>query len=366
MQSSNQMQNSIYAYNGNFIDCTTTAKSASTTNDQMNRRYDCEININDHHQNVQLGHTEKHQSMSTYDYLYSQWKEAIGNLSWEADTDAETTIDNSSEITLTSTIDESNVLCTNETSYFDVWFHKLWKMHTSYETRYYHTAVHLEEMCFYLQLVFATTSSTNHQSDAHSNVAVSVENRSEGKADGCTALEVGRTQLSIKSLLLLSIFFHDAIYDAHSSTNEEDSAKLFESKFAKNTNLHPSNVQLVVSYILATKHHTISESSSEGKSIVDCSNTVSQDPLHLFLDMDMSVLGKVSEAYQQYAILIRKEYSFVPADIYCSKRADILEHFLIQSKRIYHTSLFYDAFELRARHNVQKEIELLRQGIIPT
>ena len=71
-------------------------------------------------------------------------------------------------------------------------------------------------------------------------------------------------------------------------------------------------------------------------------------------------------AYQLYSILIRKEYFFVPPDLYCSKRADILELFLTQSKRIYHTTLFYDAFEQRARYNVQQEIQLLRQGIIPS
>ena len=66
----------------------------------------------------------------------------------------------------------------------------------------------------------------------------------------------------------------------------------------------------------------------------------------------------------QYAALIRKEFSFVPYDVYCEKRADILETFL-QQPRIYGTSVMYKALEDRARANVRKEIESLRQGVIP-
>ena len=340
-----QIQNSIFANNGNFTDRTTSVDSFKNNN----QKYDCVSNdaIN-HHQNIPQGPKEQHQSKSTYDYLFLQWKEAIGCLSWKEDTDTfKATIDkNSSDITSSAVTNDSNTLGRDETSCFDKWFHKLWEMHTSYATRHYHTVVHLEEMCFYLQLVYASLPSPNN--------------------DDCFVVEEIGVKLSIKSLLLLCIFFHDAVYDVHSSTNEEDSATLFESSFAKHTDLHPNNVQLVVTYILATKHHTIRDATTAIPSIIDSDNSLPYDPLQLFLDIDMSVLGKVPMAYQLYSILIRKEYFFLPPDVYCSKRADILELFLTQSKRIYHTTLFYDAFEQRARYNVQQEIQLLRQGIIPS
>jgi predicted metal-dependent HD superfamily phosphohydrolase len=364
----NQIQNSMFVSNGNFIDRSTTADSASLTNHPIPnccQGYDCGTsNDNSHYRNIQHGQEKWYPSISTYDYLYSQWKEAISNLSWKVpvvESNAAATIDNSSDITLIAKGDDSKESCTNTMSYFDLWYQKLWKMHTSYDTRYYHTVVHLEEMCYYLQLVYTSplwSSNQQYKSPKHKK-----NNRMN---DSMVLLEekVG-VQLSIKSLLLLCTFFHDAIYDTHSSTNEEDSATLFKS-FAINTDLHPASVQLVAAYILATKHHTIGNTTTRIPPIDDSNNDVPYDPLEVFLDIDMSVLGKVPMAYQQYSVLIRKEYSFVSPDIYCSKRADILEQFLTQSKRIYHTTLFYDAFERRAQFNVQQEIQLLRQGIIPS
>ena len=92
-----------------------------------------------------------------------------------------------------------------------------------------------------------------------------------------------------------------------------------------------------------------------------------------FLDIDMTVLGKRQNAYLKYASLIRKEFAFVPRDVYCTKRAEILETFLgdgsssskKDKKYIYLTKTFQEAFEERARTNLREEINLLRKNIIP-
>jgi predicted metal-dependent HD superfamily phosphohydrolase len=151
--------------------------------------------------------------------------------------------------------------------------------------------------------------------------------------------------------ILLSTFFHDAVYDVHSGTNEEDSAKLFES-FCDEIGLDASNSSLrllVVDYILATKKHEV----------------VADNPLaqRLFLDLDITVLGKEWQAYCQYAALIRKEYSYVGKPVYCEKRADILESFLLNP--IYGTQVMRQAFEDQARSNLRQEIKSLRNGVIP-
>ena len=107
-------------------------------------------------------------------------------------------------------------------------------------------------------------------------------------------------------VLAMATFFHDAVYDPRSSTNEADSAVLFES-FVKTLNPPPTSaLSLVSSYIIATAAHNVSSS---------------PDPqLRLFIDADMAVLGKSVAAYDNYAGLIRLEYKHYERDAYCEGR----------------------------------------------
>ena len=216
------------------------------------------------------------------------------------------------------------------------WWDRLEKLHCE-PKRAYHTLVHLEEMVGYLRLF---------------------------------------PQLDSPSIVL-AIFFHDAIYDPTSGTNEEDSAKLFRTFHTELSELtgrstldandnqgHPAEnqdhggdgdgcwIKSVMDMILATKSH-------------QCPGTDdSSQELCLLLDFDMAVLGKEPDAYDGYAGLIRREYSFVDRSTYCSKRADILESFL-QVPFIFGTDDIRSALEDRARSNIQREMESLRKGVIP-
>lgn len=203
----------------------------------------------------------------------------------------------------------------------EAWFSRLIMLHNQ-ETRHYHTTVHLWEMIQYLDLLQSAKYTTLNGED-HDEIFV---------------------------VILLSIFFHDAVYDGKSGTNEEDSAQLFVT-FAEEMDVPPAIKTSVVDYIIATKkHQTDGESSSS--------------LLALFLDLDMAVLGKQDTAYRQYAALIRQEYAFVPHSEYCSKRADVLETFL-QQGRIFATPVMHQVLEQQARTNIRNEIESLRQGVIP-
>jgi len=239
-----------------------------------------------------------------------------------------------------------------------------------------------------------------------------------------------------------AIFFHDVVYDAKSSTNEKDSAKVFR-KFASgqkfdcwcegvgdgsgppNTSLSPVIVEMVVTFIHATEKHQLlkppppplttttttfdspvtTATATASATLIDAvpeegtkerleeGSTTWDVALSLFLDLDMSVLGKSQQAYMSYAGLIRKEYSFVPRTTYCEKRAEILQSFLTTTtntttntttttdeknhddddddkqkiqKPIYLSKIFQDAFEDRARQNLTNEIELLQKGTIPS
>jgi predicted metal-dependent HD superfamily phosphohydrolase len=196
----------------------------------------------------------------------------------------------------------------------DKWFeNKIVALHSE-PGRFYHTLVHLEEMLGFLELMTPITDGLNYKSS------------------------------------VLTIFFHDIVYDPKSATNEEDSARLFQD-FWKDSQCDQDD-QLksqVVSNILATKHHSATEGDA-------CTQ--------LLLDMDMAVLGKTKEAYWTYAGLIRREYDFVEHQVYCEKRAQVLQGFL-EYPQIYGTKVMGDALETRARDNIRAEIESLQKGHIP-
>ncbi len=194
----------------------------------------------------------------------------------------------------------------------DAWFYEKIVAMYSEPGRFYHTLVHLEEMLGFLE-IFQDNSVLDN------------------------------------STLVLTIFFHDVIYDPKSATNEEDSAELFQ-EFLRQA--HCDNDELisrVPSYILATKQHKSTESDS-------CAQ--------LLLDMDMAVLGKEKEAYWAYAALIRREFNFVEHSVYCVKRAEVLKG-LLKCPQIYGTKSISDALEERARENLKAEIESLKMGRIP-
>ena len=209
-----------------------------------------------------------------------------------------------------------------------LWFDRLWAMHANDPHRHYHTAVHLLEMCMYFDEVNP------------------VVNTSPGRANDVPPVELPRKDVTA---ILLAIFFHDAVYDGKSSTNEEDSAALFLD-FAVQVSLDADLKSDVVTMILASKSHTVDE-------------TVSSFGCCLFLDLDMAVLGKEAHAYQNYAGLIRMEYSFVPHDLYCEKRATVLEGFV--KKPIFSTDIFRDVLEKRAIANLNAEIVSLKASVIP-
>ncbi|KAG5190972.1 hypothetical protein JKP88DRAFT_160272 [Tribonema minus] len=152
------------------------------------------------------------------------------------------------------------------------------------------------------------------------------------------------------ALLTLAIFFHDVIYDPMSGTNEEDSAALYTT-FAAAITQEASDAQLVSDYIIATKTHSSSPATADSN-------------LAALLDLDLAVLGRPREGYQQYASQIRREYSFVPAAEYCSKRAAVLRQ-LAAAPALYRTQHFATTHEARARENLAAEIAQLERGDIP-
>ena len=139
----------------------------------------------------------------------------------------------------------------------------------------------------------------------------------------------------------LALWFHDAVYKPISSKNELKSAEWAQS-FLQAAGAEDSRIQRVYDHILATRH---GEESLSGDAAV-------------VVDVDLSILGRDPEAYDEFEQAIRREYKWVPWSVYRSKRAEILSSFLDRAK-IYTTEHFRGQFEASARRNLERAIQAL-------
>ncbi len=142
--------------------------------------------------------------------------------------------------------------------------------------------------------------------------------------------------------LALALWFHDVIYDPHRADNEEQSAALMM-KIGAEAGIHQKTLEAAHELILVTKTH-----SGSGHSDIP-----------LIVDIDLSILGKPAERFDEYESQIRQEYSWVPPQVFAVKRAEILEKFLAR-KTIYQTDLFRNNYEAQARKNLNRSIAHLR------
>jgi predicted metal-dependent HD superfamily phosphohydrolase len=141
----------------------------------------------------------------------------------------------------------------------------------------------------------------------------------------------------------IALWFHDAIYQPHRSDNEVASAKWL-AEVGNEIGMNGRSIERMQALVLATRHTT----------------SVEQPDAQILVDIDLSILGASPERFDAYEAQIRREYRWVPGPIYRMKRADVLKSFLGRSM-IYHTSLFRDRFEERARRNIGRSLAMLRR-----
>jgi predicted metal-dependent HD superfamily phosphohydrolase len=139
----------------------------------------------------------------------------------------------------------------------------------------------------------------------------------------------------------LAIWFHDAVYDTRRSDNEQKSAEWAEAVI-RQSGLSREIAKRVVSAILATCHQ----------------EEVSGNDAQLLVDVDLSILGRDPEVFWWYEENIRKEYAWVPEDVFRRERVKILSDFL-DRKHIYYHGEYRERFEAKARANLEQAIERL-------
>jgi predicted metal-dependent HD superfamily phosphohydrolase len=143
----------------------------------------------------------------------------------------------------------------------------------------------------------------------------------------------------------LASWYHDAVYDARSSTNEAESAELAATELTK-LGIEPATIDAVRRLVMATAVH---EPSSADEAVL--------------IDADLAIFAAQPTTYQSYVAGIRFEYLFVTDEDWKKGRARVLERFL-ERDAIFHTDAM-KPHEPQARANLGAELaglrELLRQ-----
>jgi predicted metal-dependent HD superfamily phosphohydrolase len=140
-----------------------------------------------------------------------------------------------------------------------------------------------------------------------------------------------------------ALFFHDAVYEPLSSSNEEKSAR-WAVQLLEEAGASEAVIGRVRANIMATRH------------LAEPENLDSQR----VVDVDLSILGAPIEEYQRFEDDVRDEYRWVPDFLFRGKRAEILESFLARP-HIYFGHFFRTRYEERARANLAAALERLRQ-----
>lgn len=140
--------------------------------------------------------------------------------------------------------------------------------------------------------------------------------------------------------IVFAIAYHDFVYRATQSDNEEQSAEVARLQL-QSIQFPEKEIKRCEQIILATKKHEAVNRETD-----------------LFTDADLAILGADRERYLRYAADVRKEYSIYPDLLYKPGRKKVLTHFL-KMNRIYKTEEFFTKYEQSARRNLQAEFESL-------
>jgi len=147
------------------------------------------------------------------------------------------------------------------------------------------------------------------------------------------------SQLDVPDAVLLALVYHDIVYRAHRTDNEERSAVLMRERMLLHVDLPVHLVERAARHILATKNHVNNEDLDT----------------ELFTDADLSILGAPADRYAQYAKQVRREFKIYPDLLYRPGRRKVLKHFL-DMPQIFKTPYFRERFEEQARTNLNAEL----------
>jgi predicted metal-dependent HD superfamily phosphohydrolase len=142
--------------------------------------------------------------------------------------------------------------------------------------------------------------------------------------------------LALDDVQIYAIWYHDAIYDPHSVTNEEDSAVL-ATESLRSIGWDEARIERAARMVLDTKKH---EPTIPGSADV--------------MDLDLSSIAADWEVYERNRENIRREYAWIPEDEFAAGTREFLQKFLAR-ERIF-TTKWGEKLEAKARENMQRAL----------
>lgn len=138
----------------------------------------------------------------------------------------------------------------------------------------------------------------------------------------------------------LALWFHDAVYDPKSRSNEEDSAALARARLAA-LGVRPASIERICGFVEATRGHA--------PAVGDTG---------LVLDLDLSIFASSEEGFQRFERQIREENGFVPAPLYRAARRKIVTQYL-RREALYNHPAIRERWEAQARRNLAVQVRRL-------
>mgnify|MGYP003455384999 FL=1 len=139
------------------------------------------------------------------------------------------------------------------------------------------------------------------------------------------------------ALVEYALWLHDAVYDPRATDNEAQSANLAE-KYLVEAGLDDL-VDETRRLIMATAHKVPATADDAG----------------LVVDIDLSVLAKEASAYRAYTRTVRREYQWVPDNLFIEGRRQVLNT-LMAMPTLYSHPTIIAAWEKQARENMAAEL----------
>ena len=144
-----------------------------------------------------------------------------------------------------------------------------------------------------------------------------------------------------RDLAEAALWYHDLVYRPGAPDNEARSAELASTALAAG-GLPEATVQEVARLVRLTDHAAVPEDSLG----------------QLVCDVDLSILGRPAQEFEEYERRIREEYRQVPDSLYRAGRARVLAHFLSRNP-LFRTDHFRRRYETPARSNLRRSLASL-------
>jgi predicted metal-dependent HD superfamily phosphohydrolase len=148
---------------------------------------------------------------------------------------------------------------------------------------------------------------------------------------------VKNLQATEREILTEAIWWHDVVYDATRSDNEELSARLAEQHIRSDLRREIGRL------IRLTKTHQVEPEDRLGA---------------ILISIDLSILGAEPARYDAYAAAIRTEFAHVPERDYRAGRAKVLSQFAVRPV-IFPDAGFAGRYDRQARENLARELASL-------